>query len=633
MFINIENGNNRSLTLAARKQGYHVPRMFRALAPPMLLVLIGLPSAPPMAAQIDVLTERYDNARSGANLKETKLTPSNVNKDHFGKLAFRIVDGNIYAQPLIVSQAKIHGHPPANVVIVATEHNSVYAFDAEDLSAEPAGHESIRALWHTGPAVLGTHVESQDLDNRLGAADCTDLTTEVGITGTPAIKLITQASPKEGIIFVVAKSMQGDKFVQKLFALSLEDGTKASETVIAASVPGLTSKITFDPLIQVNRPALLIENNILYIAFGSHCDEKNYHGWVFAYDVSVPKTPKKLAAFSDTLTERTGNNAEGRAGIWMSGQGPAADSAGNVFLVTGDGTSNGTTDFGNSVLKLKLVSGKLQIQDWFTPANSEQLKALDADLGSGGALPVPNSHLLLTGGKEGRMYLLDRNDLGRGTKAALHDFQVTNNPFSRVATPNGQEDILFWNLHGSPVIWPQPSQMYVYAMGEEDHLKQYKLVPDARTGWKFDSDTPFKESLESTPLPNPPNGLPNDKNRGLVWMPGGFLALSADGDKSGTGVVWASMPLAEDANPAVVRGVLRAFDASDVSNGSKGQLWSSEDEGIPGDSLGMFAKFCPPTVANGKVYVATFQEERVENGVHKKMPGGNMPALVIYGPR
>ena len=588
-----------------------------------------------MAAQVDVLTERYDNARSGANLRETKLTPFNVNKDHFGKLAFRIVDGNIYAQPLLVSQAKIHGHPASNVVIVATEHNSVYAFDAEDSVAEPAGHESNRALWHTGPAVLGMHVESQELANRLGAPDCTDMTTEVGITGTPVIKLTTLAAPKEGIIFVVAKSKKGANFVQKLVALSLADGTKVSETVIAATVPGLNSnaKISFDPLIQLNRPALLLQGNILYIAFGSHCDEKNYHGWVFAYDVSAPKTPKKLAAFSDTLTERTGTNTEGRAGIWMSGQGPAADDAGNVFVVTGDGTSNGITDFGNSVLKIKLASGKLQIQDWFTPTNSAQLQALDADLGSGGALPVPNSHLLLAGGKEGRLYLLDRNDLGRGAKASLHDFQVTNKPLSRVVTPAGQEDILFWNIHASPVIWPRPNQMYVYVMGEEDHLKQFKLIPDAGAGWKFESDTPFKASLESASLPNPPNGLPNVKNRGLVWMPGGFLTVSADGDKDGTGIVWASMPFDDNANFTVVRGVLRAFDASDVSNGSKGQLWSSEDEGIASDSLGMFAKFCPPTVANGKVYVATFQQERVENGVHAKMPGGKMPALAIYGLR
>ena len=592
----------------------------------MLLAL-----ALPLAAQVDILTERYDNARSGANLRETKLTPSNVNRDHFGKLAFRIVDGNIYAQPLIVSQAKIAGRPATNVAIVATEHNSVYAFDAEDLAAEPKGRESKRALWHTGPAVLGTHVEAEEMGKLFGVTDCTDMTTEVGITGTPAIKLTTPGSPKEGIIFVVAKSKQGDHFVQKLFALSLADGTKMGEAPIEATVPGLNpnSSITFDPLIHVNRPALLLEGDILYITFGSHCDEKNYHGWIFAYDVSNPEAPKKLDAISDTLTERTGDNAEGRAGIWMSGQGPAADGAGNVFLVTGDGTFNGTTDFGNSVLNIKLTSGKLKIQDWFTPANSEQLKILDADLGSGGALPVPNSHLLLTGGKEGRLYLLDRNDLGRGHKPALDSFQVTNNPLSRKAKPSGQEDILFWNIHGSPVIWPRDNHMSVYVMGEEDHLKQYNLITDSGAGWRFESHRPFKASLESTSLPNPPKGLPNDKKRGLVWMPGGFLTLSANGVNDG--IVWANMPLAENANSQVVRGILRAFDASDVSNGSKGQLWSSEDEGIPGDSLGMFAKFCPPTVANGKACVATFQQERVLKGVHYKMPAGRLPALVIYG--
>jgi hypothetical protein len=570
----------------------------------------------PLAAQVDVLTQRFDNARSGANLHETLLKPGNVKGAQFGKLATRVVDGNIYAQPLIVSAAKIKGHASANIAIVATEHNSVYAFDAEDFAD----------LWHTGPDVLGTPIETQDLANRLHSTDCNDRTTEVGITGTPVIRLTKAAAPKEGVIFVVAKSKQGNAIVQKLFALRLEDGAKIGEAVIAASVPGLKagSKITFDPLLALNRPALLLERNTLYIAFGSHCDEGNYHGWVIAYDVSAPSAPKKLAAFSDTLTERDGNNAEGRAGIWMSGQGPASDAAGNVFVVTGDGTTNGTTDFGDSVLNLKLASGKLRVHDWFTPKNNEQLKIQDADLGSGGALPVPNSHLLLTGGKEGRLYLLDRNDLGHGAKAALQDFQVTANPLKRMDRPGGQEDILFWNLHGSPVVWPQPNLMYVYAMGEEDHLKQYKLLPEARAGWKFESTKPFKTSVESTPLPNPPQGMFDVKDRDLVWMPGGFLSISSDGDQDG--IVWASMPLAENANSLVVRGVLRAFDASDIS---RGQLWSSED--VASDSVGMFAKFCPPTVANGKVYVASFQQERVTNGIHEKTPGGRVPALLIYG--
>src|ERR1022692_3975316 len=239
----------------------------KALARPILLVLIGLPAAPRVAAQVDVLTERYDNARSGANLKETTLTTSNVSKDHFGKLAFRIVDGNIYAQPLIVSQAKIAGRT-ANIAIIATEHNSVYAFDAEDTTAEAGGQESAKALWHTGPAVLGTHMESQDLSKKFGVS-CVDITTEVGITSTPVIQLTKTASPKEGLIFVVAKSKNGNNVVQKLFTLSLADGSKVGETEIAgdATAPGSGTKITIVPLLQLNRPALLLQGNTLYIAF------------------------------------------------------------------------------------------------------------------------------------------------------------------------------------------------------------------------------------------------------------------------------------------------------------------------------------------------------------------------------
>jgi hypothetical protein len=588
-------------------------------------------------AQVDVLTQRYDNARSGGNLKETKLKTSNVNKTSFGKLAFRIVDGNIYAQPLIVSGARIASHPGVNgtnVAIIATEHNSVYAFDTDDTSPDPSGPEPTKALWHTGPAVLGTHVESLDLGNQIKAPGCVDLTTEIGITSTPVIQITNQTVPKEGIVFVVAKSKTtAGKIIQKLFSLSLGDGTVLGQITIAGDVKGIGSaRITFDPLLQFNRPALLLDNNMLYIAFGGHCDQLSYHGWIFAYDVTNPKAPKKVDVFSDTLTERAANdgNEEGRAGIWMSGQGPATDGSGNVYFATGDGTFNGTTDFGNSVLKIKLVAGKIQIQDWFTPATHEMLKQFDADLGSGGAVTVPNSHLMLAGGKEGRMYLIDRNAMGHGANA-LHDFQVTNAPINRVTPPVKAEDRFFWNIHGSPVIWPRQDHMFVYIDGEEDPLKQYKLIPDTGgAGWKFDSDNPLFKSVESPGLP--PANL-RGAGRTEVFMPGGFITLSADGDQDGTGIVWVTMPFADNANHKVVRGVLRAFDAIDVSRGGAGQLWSSEDENIPTDSLGMFAKFCPPVVANGKVYVATFQQETVgrENNVHQKMVGGAQSALAIYG--
>jgi hypothetical protein len=317
----------------------------------------------------------------------------------------------------------------------------------------------------------------------------------------------------------------------------------------------------------------------------------------------------------------------------MSGYGLATGGDGSVYFVTGDGTYNVNTanalELGNSVVRIKLVSGKIQVLDWYSPQNRDDLKRFDTDLGSAGAVPVPNSHLLLAGGKEGRLYLIDRNDMGRGTKPSLHSFQVTNPPLPRFDNPSKAGDILYWNIHGSPVVWPRQDQMFVYIMGEEDRLKQYKMVPDAGpAGWKFASDTPFKQSKEAAAFPNPPNGLFHDKSRNTIWMPGGFLTLSANGSDGASAIVWATMPFNANANHEVVRGVLRAFDALDIS---KGQIWSSEDFGVPADRLGWFAKFNPPVVANGKVYVAAFQQERIDNGVHLKAEGGDQPALVIYG--
>jgi outer membrane protein assembly factor BamB len=177
--------------------------------------------------------------------------------------------------------------------------------------------------------------------------------------------------------------------------------------------------------------------------------------------------------------------------------------------------------------------------------------------------------------------------------------------------------------------------MFVYVSGEEDPVKQYHLIPDTSpggAGWKFESgNPPYRTSPVSAPYPNFPNGEFGQTGRDPVWMPGGFLALSANGTTDGTGILWVAMPLAGNANHLVVRGVLRAFDASDVS---KPELWDSESTGNQNDRLGQFAKFCPPTVANGKVYMATFQQENVTaSGQHVKAQGGDQPALVIYGPR
>jgi hypothetical protein len=613
----------------------------RSLLRGSLAALLFTAPLSPLAAQVDVLTHRYDGARSGANLRETVLNKSNVNNNRFGKLAFRIVDGNPYAQPLIVSRAAIANRPnPLNVVIVATEHNSVYAFDADDTSpAVTALESSIKALWHTGPDALGQPVGIYDLYDHYPVGqkpNCGDLTTEVGITSTPVVRLSPATSPKGGAIFVVAKSQNGGQISQRLFALNLADGKPlGGGTLIAADIPAPNGTLHFDPVAQLNRPALLLDQDVLYIAFGGHCDAGDYRGWVFAYDVSNPAAPQKLDVFSSTFAPRQPNDddKEGRAGIWMSGQGLATDGAGGVYFATGDGTYNTTNpnflQLGDAVVKVKVVSGKIRVQDWYAPQNRDDLKRFDVDLGSGGTVPVPNSHLLLAGGKEGRLYLIDRNDMGRGVKQALHSFQVTNPPLRRVNNPTRAGDILYWNLHGSPVVWPRAGDMFVYVMGEEDRLKQYRLLPRAgAAGWGFASDVPLHASMETVGIPNPPNGLPNDVTRNTTWMPGGFLTLSANGTNAATGILWATMPFSANANQEVVRGALRAFDATDVS---RGQLWSSEDTGVAADRLGFFAKFNPPVVANGKVYVATFQQERLDNNRHARVDTGDQPALAIYG--
>jgi hypothetical protein len=591
----------------------------------------------PLVGQVSVLTHHGDNARTGANLNESALQVGKINNQNFGKLAYRLVDGNVYAQPLIVSQAHAVNHAnPANLAIVATEHNSVYAFDAEDTNQ----NSTTAKVWQSGPDVLGTSLDSYAFYRDLGIAQCVDITLEIGITSTPAIQITKPASGAtgaEGVVFLTAKSKAGAAYQYNLFALSLADGSKMGSTAIGGQVSGhgigstgsgANAKITFDPKLQLNRPGLLLVGNTLYVAFGGHCDKGNYHGWLFAYDVSNPKALKRTGILC-TSPNGTGplfdnQVVEGEAGVWMSGEGPAVDAAGDVYFVTGNGTNNKTTDLGDSVVKVSLGSGGFTVKDWFTPQNETQLKNFDLDLGSAGTVLIPDSHLLVAGGKEGRMYLLDRNNLGKGTAASLQSFQVTH----ALALP------ISYNIHGTPVIWQRTNEVYVYVTGEEDPVRQFRLVPDttpAGAGWKFDPPGPYKTSSASAPYSGFPGGEFGRPNRDRVWMPGGFMTVSAMGSADGSGILWVTMPFAGNANAGVVRGVMRAFNASDVS---QPELWDSEGTGNNNDRLGQFAKFNPPTVANGKVYVGTFQEEIVSaNQTHSKNPQGDQPALVIYGLR
>jgi hypothetical protein len=578
---------------------------------------------------VSVVTHHVDNARTGANLAETQLTVANVTRATFGKLAFRIVDGDIYAQPLIISGAKGPAGQTQNIAIVATENNSVYAFDAENVD-----QASNAQLWHRN---LDPAINYHDLYNAIGAPGCTDMTLQIGITGTPAVMVNSGSTPHTGVVFAAEKTKSGGNYVYKLYALDLSTGATLGSIAIQGQVQGTgigstgagaNARIIFNALYQLNRPALTLVGTTLYVAFGGHCDAGPYHGWIFAYDVSNPKTIKRIAVWCVTPNGQGPENSnhqykEGLGGIWMSGEGLAVDDAGILYFATANGTYNGTTDFSDSIVKLQLQGGSFKVLDWFTPENQQLLKDLDYDLGSGGVALVPNSHLAIAGGKEGRMYLLDRNNLGKGTQVSLQSFQVTQPPLP--------VEELAYNIHGTSILWARQNEIYVYVMGEEDHLRQFRLVPDpAGAGWKFEPAAPFKTSPESAPYPDFPGGdfVPNRQK--AIWMPGGFMTLSANGTNDGSGVVWVNMPFNDNANHQVVRGILRAFDASDVS---KGELWDSESTGRQNDSLGQFAKFCPPVVANGKVYVATFQEELAltTGNNHIAKPGGDQPALVIYG--
>ncbi|HEY9126613.1 MAG TPA: hypothetical protein VIM62_05765 [Acidobacteriaceae bacterium] len=600
----------------------------------LLLVL-----AIPANGQIDALQHHNDLARTGANLHETQLNTSNVKPGSFGKLATRLVDGNPYAQPLVITKAAIAGRSPTDVVIVATEHNSVYAFDANDVDPD----SSRAQLWHAGPDRLGEAVDTNQLYSDLKIQTCADISTEVGITSTPAIQLTHAQAPKEGVVYVVAKSKTRGVYSYTLFALRLADGAELSRTLIRgqAAGTGVGSRIvhgrhviSFQAEYEFNRAALMLQGNTLYITFGGHCDKGPYHGWIFAYDVSSPENPRQIAAFCVT-PEVHGAESEGRGGIWMSGEGPSIDASGNIYLATGDGSYNGVTDFGDSVLKLRLERGALRshirVRDWFTPTNQKFLKENDVDLGSGGVVLLPNTHLMLVGGKEGLIFLLDRNNLGHGKTPPLVSTQVTHK----------HDGPQFYNLHGAPALWPRRGETFIYLSGEENPFNQYRLIPDtlAGSGWRFDgeekpyrstSDCAAKPNCIYAPYPNAPQGLFGQLHRDDVWMPGGFLSLSADGEKEGTGILWVEMPYADNANHAVVRGVLRALDATDIS---RPELWNSESTGDARDQLGFFAKFCPPTVVNGKVYVSTFKEEIVlQNGLHLAAPPpGRSAALVIYG--
>jgi hypothetical protein len=526
--------------------------------------------APGAAAQpVAVLTQHNDNARTGDNLAETTLSVTNVNTNSFGLLYSRPVDDQIYAQPLIMTNVNIPGVGPRNLLIVATVNDTVYAYDADDPSV-------VAPYWTNSfvqpPNIVPVSVIDEDAVGACGGF-YQDYGGNFGIVGTPVI------DPVSGTIYCVARTREisggQTNFVQRLHALDPTTGLDRpnSPVTINATFPGsgygsISGVLTFEPLRHNQRPALLLVNGIVYICWASHCDNEPYHGWVMGYNAT---TLQQSVVFVNTPDGVDG-------GIWMSGQGPSADTNGNIYLSAGNGSAD-ATDFGESFVKLTNDnSGTLKVASFFLPRDFVILDTQDADLGSAGLLLVPGTTLAVSGGKSGVLYLVNRDNMG--------GFTPTGKPSPRI--------VQSWNLrhreiHGAPVWWKSTSGSYMYIWAaSQDHLRQYHF-----SGGHFGA---FAQS----------------KTIGGAGSPGGILSVSANGTNVGTGILWAVVndSDASDAHQSIAPGTLHAYDAHKVSR----ELWNSDM--IPGDALGTLAKFVPPTIANGKVYMATFDGRVQVYGLH-----------------
>jgi hypothetical protein len=512
------------------------------------------------AAPVAVLTHHNDNGRTGANLAEVQLRTDNVNTNQF-RLQYTLpVDDQVYAQPLVAADVNVPGAGVHNLLIVATVNDSVYAFDADD--------GSVAHPYWTNRFINPPNIVAPDNNDMSAIGACggfyRDYSGNIGIVGTPVI------DPVAGTIFLVARTKEyGTNFVQRLHALDLTTGQDRSNSpvVITANYIGtgdgsVGGVLTFDPQRQNQRPGLALANGVVYIGWSSHCDNGPYHGWFIGYDT---RTLRQQAVFNDTP-----NGFDG--GIWMSGQAPAVDNAGNLYLTTGNGTVDvsGTVDRGESFLKLTPSGSTLNVSSWFTPFNWQDLENGDLDLGSGGLLLIPGTTLAFSGGKEGMAYLVDRDRMGGLTMSSTTNDNIVQ---SFRVTPD--------QVHGGAVWWDTPTNSYGYLWPASVALQQYAFD---RTNGRFVLPA-VAQSLVTAPQ----------------GQPGGILSLSANGTNAGSGIVWASHQLTGDANQGVRPGILRAFDAQDVSR----ELWNSEMLSAR-DSVGLFAKFVPPTVANGKVYLATF---------------------------
>jgi outer membrane protein assembly factor BamB len=498
---------------------------------------------PVPAQRTDVVTYKNDAARTGQNLTESVLTLTNVNPARFGKERFLATDGKVDAQPLYLSGLTVQG-AMHNVVFVATENDSVYAFDAD----------SGALLWHVSVLAAGETVDD------LPPSGCDQVTPTIGITATP---VIDRSAGANGVIYLVAmsKTTASSSYHQRLHALDVTTGAELlnSPVDISATYPVLGGTTTFDPAQYEERAALLLSRGVIYTSWTSHCDFPPYSGWIIAYSQS---TLARTAVFNAAP-----NSGGAGPAIWMSGGGPAADSTGNVYLLTANGAfdtaldSNGFPnqgDYGNSFLKLSTAGGTLTVADYFTMYNAVSESSADQDLGSGGILLLPDvtdsggvvRHLAVGAGKDGNLYVVSRDSLGKFSSSGNNIWQQLSGVFGAgiYATPAYFNGVLYYGPVGAAL------------MAFTVKNAQLSSAPSSTTSNTF-------------------------------TYPGTSPAVSANGTSDA--IIWAH----ENSAPAA----LHAYDAGNLGR----ELYNSSQASGGRDQFGAGNKFITPMIADGRVFVGT----------------------------
>jgi IPT/TIG domain len=524
----------------------------------VVLMVLTLLLALSVQAQPPVLQRGYDANVSGATLGETTLKTSNVVPGSFGLVFKLAVDDNLMAQPLYVPNVAING-VPHNVVYVATMSDTLYAFDA-DVGGAPLWQFNLAAFENASVVPLAEFTSNKSIGSN------------VGILSTPVIDLSTNT------LYAVACTLENNTLVYRLHAINITTGTPRAHSGVVIS--GIDKTMTFNARNEWQRVSLVLAGNHVVFGFGALEDESTanlYSGWVVAYDKST------LAQTGIFATETVGN---GGGGVWQSGRPPAVDGSGYVYVFTGNGYTvgyDGVNNFSESALKLDPAHG-LGLLDWFTPSNWLGMDNADSDLSGSGPLLVPGTSLLVGGGKIPLLYVLNTGNLGKYTANDSGAVQ-------KIALISGAG-----GSRGGPVYWQRSAANggpLLFEWAPNDQLKAF----------------PFNGSTFAAT----PSALGNVTNQ---IYPGGILTLSANGDTPGTGILWATVSMSGDSllRPPTP-GELYAFDAGNVTT----QLWNSNTNAAR-DSPGNFAKFVPPLVANGKVYVATWSNQVSVYGLLAPVP-------------